>query len=538
MNPLSQLKYDFIIIGAGSAGCALASRLSENQNFSVCLIEAGTKDSNPLIHIPFGLSLLARIKGIGWAYNTAPQKQLNNRELHWPRGRTLGGSSSINAMCYIRGVEQDYDNWEALGASGWNWKAVLPYFKKSEGFEHGASEYHGGEGPLAVSELRYKDELSHSFVKAADEVNEPTVDDFNGPQREGLGFYHVTQKDGQRCSAAKGYLGLAKDRPNLTIITEALVEKIIIKDKVARGVVINLDGQKQSLQATKEVILSSGAINSPQVLMLSGVGPKAHLAQHGIDCEVDLPGVGQNMQDHLDAIIQHRCEAKKGYAVALSALPKYVKYAFDYMFNRKGLFSSNIAEAGGFAKTKYAKDIADIQYHFLPAILLDHGRKTAFGYGYGVHICCLYPKSTGSITLRSSDPRTPAVIDPNYLSHEDDQKVMIEGIKKGREILGAKVFEQYRSREIGPGPEVQSDEDILAFIRQRSETIYHPIGTCKMGDANDPSAVVDAQLKVRGIAGLRVVDASVMPSLIGGNTNAPTIMIAERAADFIKQAYA
>jgi choline dehydrogenase len=538
MYTLSQTHFDFIIVGAGSAGCALAARLSENPLHSVCLVDAGKADKNPLIHIPFGLSLLARVKGIGWGYATAPQTNLNDRELHWPRGKTLGGSSSINAMCYIRGVKEDYDKWQSLGAEGWGWDAVLPYFLKSENQQHGASEYHGDQGPLSVSDLRHKDVLSESFVKAASEIGEKTVNDFNGPQREGLGFYQVTQQGGQRCSAAKAYLSDALSRSNLTVITEALVENVIIESKVAKGVKLSKDGQPLTLSANKEVIISSGAINSPQILMLSGIGPKQHLAEHGIDCKVDLPGVGQNLQDHLDALVQHRCKAKKGYAVALSAIPKYVKSVFQYLFKRNGLFSSNIAEAGGFVKTRYANGIADIQYHFLPAILLDHGRKTAFGYGYGLHVCCLYPKSRGEITLQSADPSQPAVIDPKYLEHKDDQKVMIEGIRKAREILNAKEFEQYRSREIGPGNEAQTDEEILAFIRKRAETIYHPIGTCKMGKAEDTSTVVDPQLKVKGVEGLRVIDASVMPSLIGGNTNAPTIMIAERAADLIKQQYA
>ena len=537
MYTLPKNQFDFIIIGAGSAGATLAARLTENADVSVCLIEAGKKDKNPLIHIPFGLSLLARIKGIGWQYSTAPQAGLDNRELHWPRGKTLGGSSSINAMCYIRGVKEDYDNWQAQGADGWGWDSVLPYFKKSEHQERGEDDYHGVGGPLSVSDLRHKDVLSEAFVSAASEIGEKTVTDFNSDHHEGLGFYQVTQKDGQRCSSAKGYLSQALSRPNLTVITEALVEKIDITNKVATGVRFKKGNTVFSISAAKEVILSSGAVNSPQVLMLSGIGPKQELYKHGIECIQDLPGVGKNLQDHLDAIIQHRCKAWQGYAVALTALPKYIKATFKYLFNRNGIFSSNIAEAGGFVKTKYADKLADIQYHFLPAILLDHGRKTAFGYGYGVHVCCLYPKSTGEIRLSSSNPSDPAVIDPNYLAHEDDQKVMIEGVKMARKILSTKVFEQYHSREIGPGPDVQTDEEILGFVRKRAETIYHPIGTCKMGKADDPMTVVDSNLNVKGIENLRVIDASVMPSLVGGNTNAPTIMIAERAADLIKQKY-
>ncbi|WP_100657450.1 GMC family oxidoreductase [Alteromonas flava] len=527
--------FDFIIVGAGSAGATLAARLSENPACKVCLLEAGSKDRNPLIHIPFGLSLLSRVEGIGWGYHTAPQAQLNNRELFWPRGKTLGGSSSINAMCYIRGDIQDYNDWAANGATGWDWESVLPFFKRSENNLRGSDEYHGVGGPLNVDDLRHKDKLSHRFVEAADAVGFNILDDFNREEREGLGFYQVSQVGGQRCSTAKGYLKPALQRNNLTVMTGVMVERVLLKDGQATGVQARIGGKVQRLKATQEVILCGGAINSPQLLMLSGIGPADHLREKGIHVQVDLPGVGQNLQDHLDAIVQHRCKAHEGYAVAFSALPKYIAATFKYLFKRKGLFSSNIAEAGGFMRSSLAQAGPDIQFHFLPAILEDHGRHSVFGYGYGVHVCCLYPKSRGEIRLQSNHPADHALIEPNYLSHPDDQKVMIEGVRKAREILASAGFEEFASTEQSPGAEAQTDEEILAFIREKSETIYHPIGTCKMGQESDSMAVVDPQLRVYGVKGLRVVDASVMPSLVGGNTNAPTIMIAERAAELIQQ---
>ncbi|MBN27377.1 MAG: GMC family oxidoreductase [Alteromonadaceae bacterium] len=529
--------FDFIIVGAGSAGCTLAARLTEYKHCRVCLIEAGGKDSNPLIHIPFGLALLSRVKAINWNYNTLAQPHLNNRELYWPRGKTLGGSSSVNAMCYIRGVPEDYNDWAQQGAEGWDWDSVLPYFKKSEGYQRKADDYHGVNGPLCVDDLRFVNPMSQTFVDAARDVNLPISADFNGAQHEGLGIYQVTHKGGQRCSTAKSFLALAQDRPNFTLVTHALVEKVLIENNRTQGVAIQVNGQSQIIHAEKEVILSAGAINSPQLLMLSGVGPQQHLAEHGIEMKQNVAGVGQNLQDHLDAIVQYRCKTKESYAVALAKLPRYVQAALRYWRKRNDILSSNIAEAGGFVRSDFAADVPDIQFHFLPAILQDHGRQTALGYGFGLHICNLYPKSRGTITLASADPAQPAIIDPQYLSHPDDQKVMIDGIRKGRAILQSQGFAQYQGAEVLPGKDINSDEALLAFIKQHAETIYHPVGTCKMGADNDDMAVVDEKLNVRSVMGLRVADASVFPRLVGGNTNAPTIMVAERAADFIHQQY-
>ncbi|MBO1255131.1 choline dehydrogenase [Alteromonas sp. 5E99-2] len=527
--------YDFIIVGGGSAGAVLASRLSENPAAKVALIEAGKPDKHPLIHIPFGLSLISRLTSIGWNYNTEAQKHLDGRELFWPRGKTLGGSSSVNAMCYIRGQAEDYDAWVEQGATGWSFNDVLPYFKRSEDFFGGKDEFHGEGGLLGVNELRHVDPLSSAFVNAAEDVELKVIDDFNRMHREGLGLYHVTQRGGQRCSTAKGFLSDIRHRSNLHIHTNTHVEKVLIKAKRAIGVQARFQGKVLRLHAKKEVILSGGAINSPHILMLSGIGPAEELMDKGIHVQHNLPGVGKNLQDHLDSLVQCTTNIKQGYAISPTALPKYIEGAFKYLFKREGVFSSNIAEAGGFVRSRHGSEKPDIQLHFLPAILKDHGRKFVAGYGFGIHVCCLYPKSRGYIGLQSNHPADHPIIQPNYLSHEHDLEVMIDGVKIARDILGSPAFAHYHGKEISPGIEAQSDSDIGEFIRHKSETIYHPVGTCKMGSVEDDMAVVDNQCNVKGIEALRVVDASVMPSLIGGNTNAPTIMIAERVAEWISQ---
>ena len=523
--------YDYIIIGAGSAGCVLANRLSEDPTLRVLLLEAGPRDWHPFIHMPAGLAKLVGQKGINWNYDTAPEPQLNQRRLWWPRGKVLGGSSSINAMCYIRGVPRDYDEWAAGGAQGWDWNSALPYFKRAERNSRGGDALHGDSGPLHVSDLRYTNPLSAAFIEAGQQAGFPHNHDFNGAEQAGVGLYQVTQKDGARCSSAVAYLQPARSRPNLEVVTGALVRRILLANGRATGVAYAKDGVETQAQADREVLLSGGAINSPQLLMLSGIGPADHLAAHGISVSVNAPHVGQNLQDHLDICTLQHSTQRITYDRASE-----LKTAFDYFLRgHRGPGSSNIAEAGGFLRSPLAPDErADIQLHFVPAMLDDHGRNRLQGDGYTLHACFLRPRSRGRITLNSADPRMDARIEANYLSDAEgfDLKMMLECAKLSRELFAQRAFDPYRGAPIHPARNDLSDSEMIDFIRAKAESVYHPIGTCRMG--NDEDSVVDTQLRVCGVDGLRVIDASVMPSLIGGNTNAPTIMIAERASDLIR----
>ncbi|MFT3763497.1 MAG: choline dehydrogenase [Pseudoxanthomonas sp.] len=523
--------YDYVIIGAGSAGCVLANRLSEDPSTRVLLLEAGPRDWHPFIHMPAGLAKLVGMKSLNWNYDTAAEPQLNGRRLWWPRGKVLGGSSSINAMCYVRGVPADYDDWAAGGADGWGWAEVLPYFRRSEGNTRGGDALHGGDGPLSVSDLRYVNPLSSAFVEAGQQLGLARNDDFNGPRQDGVGFYQVTQKDGARCSAATAYLDPAKARPNLRVVTGALARRIVVENGHAAGVAFAHRGREVVERAAREVLLCGGAVNSPQLLMLSGIGPADHLREHGIAVHADLPGVGANLQDHLDICTLQHATRRVSYD-RISDLTIAWNY---YLRGRRGAGSSNIAEAGGFFRSPLATDArADIQFHFVPAMLDDHGRHRLPGDGYTVHACFLCPRSRGRIRLHSADPRAPARIEANYLSDAEgfDLRMMVECAKVGRELFAQKAFDPYRGAPIFPRNPNAGDAELVEFIRAKAETIYHPVGTCRMG--GDDAAVVDPRLRVRGVDGLRVVDASVMPSLPGGNTNAPTIMIAERAADLIR----
>jgi choline dehydrogenase len=472
-------------------------------------------------------------KGVNWDYSTAPEPGLDGRSLWWPRGKVLGGSSSINAMCYIRGNPADYDEWDDLGATGWHWDNVLPYFKRSEGNSRGASKLHGGEGPLGVSDPRYQNPLSPVFVEAAHQAGLPLTDDFNGERQEGVGWYQTTTRGGSRSSSADAYLKPVRGRDNLKVLTGASASRVTFENGRATGVVYSIAGKGAYCEgASKEVLLCGGALNSPQLLMLSGIGPAEHLRQHGIEVLVDLPGVGGNLQDHLDVCTMQRCTQPITYDQTNDLLVGLQYYLF-----KQGPGTSNIAETGGFMRSRLAEDARpDLQFHFVPAQLDDHGRNQMPGFGYTLHACYLRPRSRGRVSLASNNAADKVRIQAGYLNDPEghDLRMMVECVKESRHIFAQPAFAPYRGEELFPGEAVQGDAAIVEFIKRKAESIYHPVGTCKMGSADDREAVLDPQLRVRGVAGLRVIDASVMPKLIGGNTNAPTMMIAERAADLIR----
>ncbi|MCI4646058.1 MAG: choline dehydrogenase [Hyphomonadaceae bacterium] len=527
-------EYDYVIVGAGSAGCVLANRLSADAGVSVCLIEAGKKDTALQVRMPAAVGMLIKDENDhNWGFHTAPQAHMEGRKLWWPRGRGWGGSSSINGMIYIRGHARDYDQWRQMGLTGWGYSDVLPYFKRSESYSGGESAFHGGEGPLHVTQSPLDSPLYSAFIEAGRAAGHPVTEDFNGAQQAGMGPYQRTIHEGERWSASFGYLRpIADARDNLTVISTGMVTRVLVENGRAVGVEL-VEGkgrQVGEVRAAKEVLVCAGAIQSPQLLMLSGIGPAEELKKRGIAPVLDAPGVGANLQDHLDVVVVNEMTQKLSAYSKQKGLRR-LAVGIQYLLTKSGPGADNFLQAGAFLNSREGLDRPDLQLHFINAVMIDHGREKITTDGFTLHACQLRPESRGTITLQSADPFDHPVIDPNYLATEEDRRAMRESVKLCREIVAQAPFDAYRGAEIVPGGECQTDAEIDAYIRETGETIYHPVGTVAMGA--DERAPLDGELRLRGIDGLRVVDASVMPNLIGGNTNAPTIMIAEKAADMI-----
>jgi choline dehydrogenase-like flavoprotein len=525
--------FDFVVVGGGSAGCAVASRLSEDPATSVALLEAGGKDDNWVVTTPGAMIFQIAGPVNNWAFNTVPQKGLNGRTGYQPRGKGLGGSSSINAMVYIRGHRRDYDHWASLGNTGWSYADVLPYFKRSEDNSELDGEYHGKGGPLHVTGLQTDNPVREIYLQAAREAQFRIREDFNAEEQEGLGTYQVTQMNGERWSAARGYIHpYMGKRTNLRVLTNSQATRILFEGKRAVGVEYRQGKEVRQIRARREVILSSGAFQSPQLLMLSGIGHSDSLTKHGISITHHLPGVGQNLQDHPDFVFGFTSEAPYFTGLSFGGIARILKGIARYRRERRGPMTSNVAECGGFLKTRPDLDLPDIQLHFCLALVADHGRKPRWGTGFSCHVCVLRPKSRGSVWLKSADPLAAPAIDPNFFGEEADLDTMVAGFKTTRRLLDTPALKALQKADVVTAG-IESDDQIRQVLRDNVDTVYHPVGSCKMG-VNDPLAVVDPKLKVCGLEGLRVVDASIMPTLIGGNTNAPAIMIGEKAADIIK----
>lgn len=526
-------RYDHIIIGAGSAGCVLAARLSEDPATRVLLLEAGGKNTSVLIRMPAGVGELIKQKSKhNWGFWTEPEPHLDGRRLWWPRGKGLGGSSAINGMIYMRGHPLDYDEWRQMGLAGWGWDDVRPYFHRLER-HHRAGEHHGADGPLHISAGEGSSPFDDALIEAGVQAGYPQCDDFNGAVCEGFGRYDLTISDGRRWSAAEAYLRPALSRPNLTVVTDARTTRILLERGRAVGVEYARGRRREVAHADAEVLLAAGAVQSPHILHLSGIGPADTLRSAGVQPVHDLPGVGENLQDHLDVTMNWRSRDLRTAYSATRGL-RQLAVGLNYLLRGQGLGRQQYLESGAFLPSRPGLSRPDIQIHAVLAIMRDHGKVKATEDGFSLHLCQLRPESRGTIGLHSADPFADPKIQANYLATPEDRRVMREAVKIGREVVAQAALAPYRGGELAPGADVRTDEEIDAWVRAHAETIYHPVGTCRMGPADDARAVVDTHLRVRGLHGLRVIDASVMPTLVSSNTNAPTIMIAEKAADLIR----
>jgi len=530
-------EFDYVIVGAGSAGCAIAGRLTEDPKVSVCLLEAGGPDTSVLIHAPVGIVAMLPTKINNWAFETVPQPGLNGRKGYQPRGKTLGGSSSTNAMLYVRGHASDYDHWASLGNAGWSYDEVLPVFKRAENNERFRNDpYHGTGGPLNVAEQRSPTHLIEAFMRAAENQGLPRTSDYNGAEQYGCCQWQVTQKNGERFSAAKAYLTPNRSRPNLHVITHATSARVLLEGKRACGVAYYQGNELKEVKARREVVVSGGAFGSPQLLKLSGIGPAQELQRHGIAVVQDLPGVGENLQDHIDYVQTFLASSKsQTFGASLRGGTRFAKGIFEWRSKRTGPITSPITEGGGFFRSSPEVEVPDLQLVFVVAIVDDHARKMHLGHGISCHLTVLRPKSRGNVTLADADPRSAPRIDPRFFSDPDDMALMLKGAPKMRAMLEDQALAQFHNGKMLYPIERGNLQQLEADIRNRADTQYHPACTCKMGPASDPLAVVDERLRVRGIQGLRVADASIMPRMIGGNTNAPSIMIGEKAAQMMRE---
>jgi choline dehydrogenase-like flavoprotein len=529
---MAEEPFDFIVIGAGSAGCVLANRLSANPANRVLLLEAGGRDTNPWIHIPIGYYRTIFDQRIGWGYQTEPEPGLNGRQIPWPRGKVLGGSSAINGLVYIRGQREDFDHWRQLGNPGWSFDDVLPYFRRAEDQAHGPDAYHGAGGPLAVVDSAGH-ELIEAYIQACADLGIPRNDDFNGAVQEGAGYFQLTTRKGLRCSAAVAYLRPAKRRPNLRIETGALVRRITLDGARATGVVYRQNGTERTAGAGREIVLAAGAINSPQILQLSGIGPPEHLRAHGVEVAHDLPGVGANLQDHFQARSVYRCTRPITLNDRVRSPWRKLLMGLEWLVFRTGPLTVGAGHGGIFARTRPELATPDVQFHLILFSADRPGQPLHRFSGFTASVCQLRPESRGTVMIRSSDPEAHPAIAANYLAAETDRGCIVAGLQLARRLAEAEPLAPYIAEEIEPGPDKTSDADMLAHARARGSTIFHPSGTCMMGPRTNPMAVVDPELRVHGLSGLRVADASIMPTVVSGNTNAACLMIGEKCAEMM-----